>query len=430
MGKYISLGNLKWNLAYPIIGGIAKFVAEAILYNKFTKIKNDKEDEKGTDLIKLSNHPFIISINTGLGLSLAIIPFIIFKRSNKVNNEEAFLDEELYKEQYAKNYTKSKIKRDKFLYLLLCSFSDFIQKFMMFALADDIENNIWLFDILILAVFSRLILKQNFYKHQFYSLASILIIGIVLNVILIRQSKNDKKDPLDIFIGFTLSILLEVIFCFTHVIHKYIMEYKFCTPFEIISCEGIFMIISNIILLLFSTNYDISEGSWKLLKKTSFEDKIYLDNFWAYIEEIKANKFEILVFIIHMLCRLCYYLFSVITIRDYTPSHVIILLIIGEMQFVFNDGDDIGQIIIDAAIMFFVLIMILIFIEIIELNFCGLSENIRKNIDERARKAENMELYDNRTNDLDISCDSNKEDGIELKKTKTENSLNSYNSDV
>lgn len=100
------------------------------------------------------------------------------------------------------------------------------------------------------------------------------------------------------------------------------------------------------------------------------------------------------------------------------------------MQFVFNDGDDIGQIIIDAAIMFFVLIMILIFIEIIELNFCGLSENIRKNIDERARKAENMELYDNRTNDLDISCDSNKEDGIELKKTKTENSLNSYNSDV
>ena len=147
---------------------------------------------------------------------------------------------------------------------------------MMFALADNIENNIWLFDILILAAFSRLILKQNFYKHQFYSLASILIIGIVLNIILITRS---KKKTLDIIIGFTLSILLEVIFCFTHVIHKYIMEYKFCTPFEIISCEGIFMIFSNIILLIFSTKYDISEDSWNLLKKNSFEGKIYLDNF-------------------------------------------------------------------------------------------------------------------------------------------------------
>ena len=223
MGKYISFGNLKWNLAYPIIGGVAKFIAEAILYNKFTKTINDEGE---IEIIKLSKHPFIISINTGIGLSLAIIPFIIFKKSNKnINNKETFLDEELYKEKYAKNYKESKIKRDKILYLLFCAFSDFIQKFMMFALADNIENNIWLFDILILAAFSRLILKQNFYKHQFYSLASILIIGIVLNIIiLIDQS---KKNALDIIIGFTLSILLEVIFCFTHVIHKYIMEYKF-----------------------------------------------------------------------------------------------------------------------------------------------------------------------------------------------------------
>ena len=186
------------------------------------------------------------------------------------------------------------------------------------------------------------------------------------------------------------------------------------------------MIFSNIILLIFSTKYDISEDSWKFLKK-SFEGKIYLDNFCAYIEEVKKNKFEILVFIIHMLCRLCYYLFSVITIRDYTPSHVIILLITGEMQFVFNAEDKTSQTIIYALIMFFVLIMILIFIEIIELNFCGLSENIRKNIDERARTAENMEIFDdNKTNNLDINRDSNQVDGIELNRNKTDNSLNSY----
>ena len=96
MGKYISFGNLKWNLAYPIIGGVAKFIAEAILYNKFTKNKNDEGDGEETEIIKLSKHPFIISINTGIGLSLAIIPFIIFKKSNKnINNKEKFLDEEL-----------------------------------------------------------------------------------------------------------------------------------------------------------------------------------------------------------------------------------------------------------------------------------------------------------------------------------------------
>ena len=160
MASVISCGIIKWYLLFPILGGLAKMVAENILYSVI--IKN----------IKLSEHPFILSANTGLGLSMAIIPFIFLKINGRTSSKnESLMDISLiYNKDYKKNYKKSKLIRDKFLLLLFCVISDFIQKFLMFSLKEHIDNNIWLFDILFFSFFSFLILKTKLYKHQIYSL--------------------------------------------------------------------------------------------------------------------------------------------------------------------------------------------------------------------------------------------------------------------
>ena len=77
-----------------------------------------------------------------------------------------------------------------------------------------------------------------------------------------------------------------------------------------------------------------------------------------------------------MLCRLFIIYFMLLLLET---SRVVISLIIGEMQFIFNNKDNVINIIRKTLIMFFVLIMIFIFIEIIELSFRGLSKDIKKN---------------------------------------------------
>ena len=404
MASLISCGIIKWYLLFPILGGLAKMVADSILYPVIIKD------------IKLSEHPFISSANTGLGLSMAIIPFIFLKINSRTSSKnESLMDIGLiYNKDYKKNYKKSKLMRDKFLLLLFCVISDFIQKFLMFALKEDIDNNIWLFDILFFSLFSFLILKTKLYKHQIYSLIIIFSLGIILNILTINDLLQ-KKDVLTIVIGFSLSILLEIIFCFTHVIHKYVMEYKFCTPYEIIFYEGIFMAISYSILLVFTTKYDISKDSWSLLKLNFYNGKNYIDNFYLYIDEVKSNRTEIIIFIVHMFCRLFYYLFSVITIKYYTPSHIVILLIMGEVQFAFSEERRIFRLILLGLTIFIVLIMILVFTEIIELNFCDLSKNIKKNIEERAILKDSDQIFDESMAKCDITNDSNEfEEGYEL----------------
>ena len=116
----------------------------------------------------------------------------------------------------------------------------------------------------------------------------------------------------------------------------------------------------------------------------------------------KLNYIEIMYFLLIMIC--------LITIKYFTPSHIIFILIIGELE-LFIDRD--WKSILSICIAF---VMMLIFTEILELNFFGLSENTRKNIMNRA-KIKNIESIDNE-NDIensDLNDDSNIiQDGFEI----------------
>lgn len=126
----------------------------------------------------------------------------------------------------------------------------------------------------------------------------------------------------------------------------------------------------------------------KICKYTEYNENIYLDNFSQYYKKLNSN--EIIAFIINMLSRGIFNLFSLITIKDYTPSHVIFLLILGEMQTAF-ELKDLWILVITIIFYIIIFFMTLIFTEIIELNFLGLEENTKKNIQLRVFQNENNE---------------------------------------
>ena len=362
--RIISLGEFNKKLIYPILGAISKFITEYIL-------------GLSDDDLSFNSHSFIIGINSGFGMSLAIIPYLYTLNNSKVL-EKGKLINNVYFDQFLKKNNPSESKK-KFILLFLCAFLDFIQKILSFLLNHSLTNNLWIFNIIFLNVFTSIITSNQLYRHQYFSSGIMILFGILLNVINLNNMKSGQIPML------ILNILIEIIYSLGIVLAKYGMDDFFCSPFEITFYEGIFCLFFNIIFLIISTNIPIPfEKIWyfsKLFKISEYNGKKYLDNFYTYIDEISLK--EILLFFVHMITRASFNLFSHITIKYYTSSHLILILILGEILLSLKEKN-IRDKLIAIGIFIVEFIMVLIFLEIIELNFCGFEKNTRKNIKERA----------------------------------------------
>ena len=362
--KLISWGNVHFKLIYILFGGLAKLVAELILYFF-------------ADKIKMNTYPFIIAGNAGIGMTLAFIPDLIlkYKLGKKITkNDEKILYNNLEFTTRKKGLSKTQLK---IIIIALCCVLDYIQKILTCLYSQYILNNLWIFDIVFLGEFSHLILKLKLYNHQYLSCLIMIIFGIVLNAI-------DVEYDVSLIYKLLLSFLIEICYTLAIVVAKYGMDTLFMTPFEITCYEGIFNVILNIIFLAIATNKELVNPPLliELAKSCTYEGKTYLDNFYAYWNSLDGT--EILVFIVQMFSRALFNLFGHIIANEFTPSHVIFLLRIGEIFLAFKgsfDSKHIGSLFIILVEIF----MLLIFTEIIELNFCGLEYNTKKNIRKRER---------------------------------------------
>ena len=369
----ITFGECNKNMIFPLFGGISKFIVNVILY-----LIPDKAE--------INKHPFILGINAGLGMSLAIVPYIfILKGLKNLKKEKLLIPEKFIEEAYKKD--NPTIKKQKYIIIFACSFLDFLQKVIVFIFCKSITNNIWIFNIVFLNVFTSIVMKNNLHIHQYLSSGIMVFFGICLNIVNLYDMKKDEIPLL------FLSIFIEIIYSLAIVLAKYGMDYRSCSPFEITFYESIFALILNIIFLIFSTNIPLSENFnyTELLKISEYNGKKYLDNFYTYIDNLSFT--EVLLFLVTMAGRVLFNLFSHFTIKYYSSCHVVLLLIMGEISLDWKDKTN-YEIVLTSGIFFIELLMLLVFCEIIELNFCGLEKNTRKNIQERAWLIQN----DNDTN--------------------------------
>ena len=368
--KFIILGSIDRRLWLILVGGIGKLIAELILY--FYR-----------DDIKINIHPFISGINASMGMILAIIPHIYLKHKSK--NDLNKIDEAiLFKNSMYNIHKKSILSKRQLtiIIIFLCCILDYIQKILTFLYSQYIINNLWIFDIIFLGLFSLYILKIKLYSHQYLSCLIMIIFGIVLNAI-------DVEYNVELIYQLLLSFLIEICYNLAVVLAKYAMDNLFLTPYEISFYEGIFAFIVNTIFLAISTNSELVDPPLliKLMKSCQYKGKTYLDNFYAYWEEFK--NIEIFCFILEMIGRSIFNIFGHIIAKDFTPSHVIFLLMLGELFLSFKDFD--AKKIASIFIILVELFMLLIFTEIIELNFCNLNYNTKRNIRKREEKITEMD---------------------------------------
>ena len=364
----ITCGKVDKNILFIIIGSMGKFFSR-LIKKEFTPI--------------ISPHPLMIGINAALGMSLSLIPFIFIKiYSHKPNQKEEYNNNLIIVDSYKEHFREMRCQ--KYLLIFISCILDYGQKIISFLYAEKSNDNFWVFDLIFVNIFSYFILKTKLYKYQYLSLLIIIILGIILNIINLFDKNNQISIILFIF-------FIEDLYSLNAVINKYSMEKHFCTPYELSFYEGIFALIINIILLIFTD----------------------IDNFSEYIEEIKIkDEFleEIIKFISLMLSRFVFNLFGIITIKKYTPSHITLILIIGEISFAFWENHN-WHLYIKTLICLMILFLLFVFTEIIELNFWGLQNDTKKNILEREElemklndlRESNFSEYDEEDDDERIS---------------------------
>ena len=365
MKKMIKIGKIDKLLLLPISGGLIFIPFTLVL--KYTEVKN---------------HSIILSLCSSLGMMLSLIPLLISRINMKramSNKNISHTKKNINKIEIPLIYNKKnrKIKAHKFIYIFFSSLADLIQTIIETTIINNkIRVNFWLLDLLFLAIISYLFLRMKLYKHQILSMSLIIILGILLDIFF-----GGLKELFNNFWYFLSKVFSEFCYSLSLVLNRYSMEYKFSPPYEVCLFVGLFTFLFYLIILIISSlipcNY---EFCYLEDEKTGL---YYFDSFTIYSSKLNLKEFFLLIIEV---ISLGYLNISIIlTIKYFTPYHSMIILIIGRMVLTiekFFSGIELYDIIY-IILLIFIFFGLLVYVEIIELNFCGIQKYTKDNIKKR-----------------------------------------------
>ena len=294
----------------------------------------------------------------GLCLSFFLLLFFNIYNKRKKTRPSQLINNIKVNSNFALKRTS---KIEQFLWMLLISFFDFfgtIIYFLNFVVGREYFN-FWSVNIITFSLFSHLILKVKLYKHHYICIIIVFIFGILFDVILNNFSQGDIFSNL-------MNYLTETLFSLSYVICKYIMLNKFIKSYALLFYEGLIELTFGIITLIILNKYN-------------------MDNFNDFLNDLDTK--EIIIYISLTLLKFLYNFAIISIINLFSPFHVILTDILSELIKYFIDLSE-KDVITSILTIIFILIClfaILVFTEIIELNFLGLSYMIKKNIELRAQ---------------------------------------------
>ena len=257
--------------------------------------------------------------------------------------------------------------------------------------------------LLLLIIFSYLIYRIKFYKHQIYSISFIILLGIIRYLIkLLKLIISQKVDILYIFLQLVASLLESIVIVYI----KGLMEYKYFSPYKICYLFGL---INNIIIIIISlivfffVEYNTKNCYFQKGEICYFENIFLKFKGLGFLKFLYIISFSIFFGILKLL--------SNIIINKYTIFHL--FLFIQNREFtncLYNGISDIIMSVIISISYILECFMILVFLEIIELNFWGLNENVKRKIKDRADDEVKLSLTDKENEERNPSCDSSLDD--------------------
>ena len=158
-----------------------------------------------------------------------------------------------------------------------------------------------------------------------------------------------------------LRFLREILHSSDFVILKYTIEKKYCSEYDLCLYVGLIDIILEGIIAIINYYY------------------LEIDDFEKYFSNFDTK--ELLICLGFIITQFGINISALITNKNYSPCHIFIIFVFGQLAYYIDFS--VNYIIVFISFVF-ILFFALAFNEIIEINFCGLSDNTRRNIIYRA----------------------------------------------
>ena len=365
MKKLITIGKFNYKYIFILIFFILKETyLNFIVYEESEKIENNK-------LLDM----LLINFGNILSIFPALIENKILESKKEINNSIQIKENEnIIKSIYNNPYKKELSKNDMLKIFLVSLLSLIIEfSYIILELVNDEYSEEYIFlEILLWFLLPQFLLKISNYSHQIMAIIFITIIGIIKSIKNIYEEKTFfyREFLIEIFIYIGNGILYGYIYG--------LMEYKLFSAFK---CCYIFGSIKTIIIIIvyFIVTYIPCNSSFFC------EDNEHFDDVYSLFKNLGVK--EILILVSYSILSGIDYIFINIIMYNYTTYHILIIFTLEQFTnriITLIRDDEESEAILQSIFFSLEFIFILIFLEIIELNFCGLNINLKRNIEERA----------------------------------------------
>ena len=355
------------------------------------------------------------------------------KKGNKENKEE---DDKLERTTHTKYIVNGFILPKKVLYELfivcgLFTLFKVVRKIISFYKISDLD--FWIFNIIFVTLYMHKYFGLKMYKHQKWALLFIFSTNCCLLSIAAFIPKTDGKSTTVkthkwkcIFILLTY-IILSWISSATKVASKKLMDINYISPYRIIFFMGVFGTIFSLIALLFTSN--ITCKTYCKVNEKNNPKKAYLDSlpiYFSYLKNANNKDFYVEIFAViplYIFFNFFEFVCEMLIILYLNPNYILIgdCIYYGTtklIEFKIKKGTSPKKFCVEYIAEMLALIGYTIYLEIIELRFCNLDKNLKKNIMDRS---ENESLVEIPIDDPGHISDDEEEDDNDHKKPTSEN---------
>ena len=332
---------------------------------------------------------------------IEIESFFKAKKDSDIEKIESLHDMELI---YSKQKPTFSLIR---IILLICFYIINIKLLDFFYIFYFSGLDFWMIEIVFIVAINVMIFKIQIYIHKKIAIIIILFFSSLMKIIsIIFIYKSDEKRLYKEYgwlfpIGFFSFLLFFFVDAYALCKMKWYFNLKFISEKKTLILFGFFGIFLYFLCSMISHYFECKSSEFSSYICIVYEDEQspkYIDNFIIFFKNIwKENRSSYINFIyaflllLKILLSAFRYLFSFLIIKELGPeflvcSDSILYFIIKVISFFYYFATNKLQIyfIFDLFAQLFSLSGTIIYLELIELNFCGLSYNTKKNINLRA----------------------------------------------
>ena len=271
----------------------------------------------------------------------------------------------------------------------------------------------WEFDLFIIANINLILFGYPLFTHKKFAIIIVSVFSSLFQIITTFMYLFDDKYYLFFKNHILIIPIITIIYPIISIIRfyaickiKWLLDYKFVPTgvlYSIFSLVGmmVFLIASFISTYIKcvdkATLYDI-DLICSIQIETGNKIEYYFDNYFYFIKKlwdkdsIETNILYIFLFILNLFLNALGLLYSFVNIKNLNPEYYqcsyqllyFIIFLIELIKAIINN-DDIGVSVLRLLAETVSLISIMIYLEIIELKFYGLNNNLKKNIEKRSK---------------------------------------------